>query len=412
MKTLITEQLTRLKIADGVATVLAYVIIVSGIVIISWLSNLITKKIIMHYVTKFVEKTSNTMDDILLKNKVFYNLAHVTPGVVIYFSAFLLGSATAFVQKLAMSFIIFIIAYSILKILDSFVEFYRTKDISKGRPIKGIIQVIKIIVVVFTVLFVIVNIMGNSTAWAIFSGIGGMSAILLLIFKDSILGLVAGIQLSTDGLLKIGDWLEMPKYHADGEVIDISLTKITVQNWDKTYTTVPAYKFLEDSFKNWEGMSEAGARRIKRAINIDINTIGFLKQEELNELRKISLLKPYIDEKHKEIDVFNKDIMSEDKIGKRALTNIGTFRAYINLYLKNHPKIHKTYTLLVRQLAPTEQGLPIEIYCFTNDTAWGNYEAIQADIFDHLFAIAPEFGLRIYQQASGYDFTGLMNNDR
>ncbi len=209
---------------------------------------------------------------------MFHNLAHIAPGAVVYLMANVMDTSTEMIQKLAMTFIILVVTISVFKTFDSLVEYTRLKSPSKGGPLKGIFQVAKIAVVVFTVLLIIVNFMGNSTAWAIFSSIGGMSAILLLVFKDSILGLVAGVQLSAEGLLTLGDWLEMPKYNADGEVVDISLTKITVRNWDKTYTTVPAYKFIEDSFKNWEGMSESGGRRIKRALYLDMNSVGFFNR--------------------------------------------------------------------------------------------------------------------------------------
>lgn len=400
--------LTSMNFNDVSALIIAYIIIAVVTIVLAFLANLIAKKIILHYVHKLAAKTATRADDIFVKNKVFHSLAHIAPGTVVYLMANIMDTSTEMIQKLAMTYIILVVTMAIFRSFDSIVEYTRIKSPAKGGPLKGILQVAKIVVIVFTVLLVIINFMGNSTAWAIFSSIGGLSAILLLVFKDSILGLVAGVQLSADGLLKLGDWLEMPKYNADGEVVDISLTKITVRNWDKTYTTIPAYKFLEDSFKNWQGMTEAGGRRIKRCLYLDMNTIGFLSEEQIGLLNQVNVLKPYINERMEDIESFNRDAEGEHIANLRKMTNIGTFRKYVEMYLKAHPGIHDSYTLLVRQLAPGDNGLPLELYCFTNDTAWGTYESIQADIFDHLLAILPEFGLRVYQKPTGGDFVGAL----
>ncbi|MFA7576744.1 MAG: mechanosensitive ion channel domain-containing protein, partial [Candidatus Muiribacteriota bacterium] len=237
------------------------------------------------------------------------------------------------------------------------------------------------------------------------SGIGAMSAILMLVFKDSILGLAASFQLSANNMVNIGDWIEMPKYGADGDVIEITLQTIKVKNWDNTITTIPIYAMVSDSFKNWRGMSESGGRRIKRAINIDMISIKFATPEAIEKFSKMHYLKDYITAKKEEIDKYNKDnnIDTSSPVNGRRITNIGTFRVYIKNYLAANPHIHKNLISMVRQLPPTEQGLPIEIYCFTNDTAWVNYEAIQADIFDHLLSVIEEFDLRVYQLPSGAD---------
>lgn len=407
MELWITQQLEQTSINVNYITFLRFIIITLIIILTGLIVNFIAKNLILSYVKKLSIRTVTKVDDIFIKNQVFHNLAHLAPGMVVYFMASQLGIYSAFIQKLAMTFMIFFISVSIFRVLDSTLEVTRIKSPLKGGPLKGIVQVVKIVIIVFSVLLVIVNFMGNSTAWAIFSGIGGMSAILLLIFKDSILGLVAGLQLSSEKLLKLGDWLEMPKYNADGEVIDISLTKITVRNWDKTYTTIPAYKFIEDSFKNWEGMSEAGGRRIKRSINIDMTSVSFLSKQQIEELKQVVLLQPYLNQKLLELSKINMPVTNKDNINQRKLTNIGTFRAYIELYLKAHPSIRSDFTLLVRQLSPNSHGIPIEIYCFTNDTAWANYENIQADIFDHILAIIPEFDLKIFQSPTGSDFQQL-----
>jgi miniconductance mechanosensitive channel len=304
--------------------------------------------------------------------------------------------------------------------IDAGNDIYNTKEFAKNRPIKGLLQVVKIILFLFALLLLIAIVTDSGTALALLGGIGGMTAVILLIFKDSILGLVAGIQLSADNLLSLGDWIEMPKYSADGEVVDIALTKIVVRNFDKTYTTIPAYRFLEDSFKNWKGMSQSGGRRIKRSLTINMATIKFLSMDDIKKLSKIDLLKEYLEEKSSELENHNKnnsnsnnfDETTDLRANGRYLTNIGTFRAYMYLYLKNHPDIHQeNFTLLVRQLASTEIGVPIEIYCFVNDTNWNNYEGIQSDIFDHMLAVIHEFNLKVYQTPSGDDLTYLLTNN-
>ncbi len=248
---------------------------------------------------------------------------------------------------------------------------------------------------------------GQSPAILI-SGLGAMAAVLMLVFKDPILGLVAGIQLSANDMLKLGDWLEMPKYGADGAVIDIGLTTVKVRNWDNTITTIPTWSLVSDSFKNWSGMSASGGRRIKRSISIDVTSIRFLDEDEMQRLNKAHLLKPYLTSRHQEINEWNRQQGSTESIlNLRRMTNIGTFRAYLNEYLRNHPRIRKDMTLMVRQLAPGDNGLPLEIYAFTNTVVWLEYESIQADIFDHIFAIVEEFGLRLHQSPTGNDIRSL-----
>ena len=237
-----------------------------------------------------------------------------------------------------------------------------------------------------------------------------MTAVLMLVFKDPILGLVAGVQLSANNMLSLGDWLEMPKFNADGEVIEIALTTVKVRNWDNTVTTIPTYALISDSFKNWRAMSESGGRRIKRAIHIDLNSVRFISETHMQRLTKSRLLSQYILEKSREVETYNA-ARSEDlssALNGRRLTNIGTFRAYLEVYLRNHPHIHRNMTLLVRQLAPTATGVPIEIYAFTNTVVWAEYERIQSDLFDHIFAVVGEFELRVFQEPSGYDMAGLL----
>jgi miniconductance mechanosensitive channel len=294
-------------------------------------------------------------------------------------------------------------------LLDFFQNLARNTINQINFPLRGVIQTVKLIASVFVGVLAISILMDKSPLiWL--SGLGALSAVLMLVFKDPILGLVAGIQLSANEMLTVGDWLEMPKYGADGDVIDIGLTTVKVRNWDKTISTIPTYALISDSFKNWRGMTESGGRRIKRSVFIDTSSIGFLDNEQLERLKKAELLDQYLTEKTQAIDNANskKQVDMSLRINGRRLTNVGTFRAYLISFLQSHPDIHQQLTLMVRQLQPTSEGLPIEIYAFTNTTSWGAYESIQADIFDHVFAVLPEFGLRAHESPTGHDIRALV----
>ena len=306
---------------------------------------------------------------------------------------------------------IWMLLYSMLAFfafLDLVLDWCFRKQVAVQFPLKGIVQSLKIIGAIAVVIFIVSVLIGQSPVILI-SGLGAMTAVLMLIFKDPILGLVAGIQLSANNMLSIGDWLEMPKYNADGAVIDIGLTTVKVRNWDNTVTTIPTYALISDSFKNWRAMSESGGRRIKRAIHIDVNSIKFISESQMQRLTKSRLLSQYILEKSREVEAYNQS-RSEDlssALNGRRLTNIGTFRAYLEVYLRNHPHIHRNMTLLVRQLAPGTTGVPIEIYAFTTTVVWAEYESIQSDLFDHIFAVVSEFDLRVFQEPTGYDMSAL-----
>lgn len=393
---------------EQLASIVTYLVEVLTIFIICFIIDKITKRILLNVIEKIVVKTTNTFDEILFKRKVFHNLAHLSPALIVLVFTDQLPFNT-WIKQLTYVYILFIVSLILFRALDSIVEVYNTKKFAKERPIKGVIQVIKIILTIFMITCTIAIFVNTTTALALLSSFGGLSAIIILVFKDSILGFVAGIQLSLNNLLKIGDWIEMSQYGADGEVVDISLTKITVRNWDKTFTNIPAYKFIDDAFKNWEGMSRSGGRRIKRAIYIDVNTIKFLDEAMIDKLSTIELLKDYINNKLNEVTIDNDN--NEENItnivnGKR-LTNIGTFRVYMQEYLKANPYIHNNFPIMIRQLPQTDKGLPLEVYCFSNDTVWAHYEVIQADIFDHLLAITNEFGLKLYQSPAGSDFAKL-----
>jgi miniconductance mechanosensitive channel len=285
-------------------------------------------------------------------------------------------------------------------------EVYSRSELSKKRPIKGYLQGLLIVLYLLGSISMIAVLIDRSP-WMLFSGLGAMTAVLLLVFKDSLLSLVAGVQLTANDLIRVGDWIEMPQFNTDGDVIEIALHNVKVQNWDRTITVIPAHKFLEHSFKNWRGMQESGGRRIKRSIHIDLNSIRFLTEADVQSFSHIKLIEGYLKGKVEEIAHFNKKLdQASTHIGAnlRRLTNIGTFRAYVSQYLRNHPGINQELIFLIRHLDPGPEGLPLEIYVFTNDTRWTYYEGIQADIFDHLLAVMPEFGLRVFQRPSGRDF--------
>ncbi|MHC4926366.1 MAG: mechanosensitive ion channel family protein [Planctomycetota bacterium] len=379
---------------------------------IGLLLNFVAKKIILHVVQRVIKRSKTTWDDALLKRRVFHRLSHLAPAILFYLAAPMVFFASTTAQNnMRLAATIYIIATALLVLdafLNSVVDVSRRYSFFKKTPIKGFIQVIKIILAILGGIMVL-GMITDKDPTKIIAGLGAMTAVLLLIFKDAILGLVAGIQLSANNMVHIGDWIAMPKYGADGDVIDISLTTVKVQNWDKTISTIPAYSLISDSFVNWRGMSESGGRRIKRSVNLDMTSVRFCDEAMLDKFRKIQYISDYINDKKREIDEHNKAANVDDSqlVNGRRMTNVGTFRAYVIAYLKHHPKIHKEMTFLVRQLAPNAEGLPIQIYVFSNDQVWANYEAIQADIFDHVLAVMPEFGLRVFQNPTGADFRTL-----
>ncbi len=383
--------------------------------VLAIIANYAAKAFIRHVVHPLIKKSSTTLDDKLIEHNVIIRASHLVPAAVIHaLSIILFDDHTTVRQVAALSVNVYLII-CVLMIIDAAINFARaTWEASKlgvRFPAKSFSQAAKLVINLIGTIFILANILGKSPL-VLFSGLGAVTAILLLVFKDAILGLVAGFQLSLNNMVMVGDWIEMPCRGADGDVIDVSLTTVKVQNWDKTITTIPTYSLISDSFKNWRGMSESGGRRIKRALNIDMRTIRFADEKLLETFQGIRILKPYLETKLEDIRKHNEDVPNDisELINGRRLTNIGTFRAYCVAYLKNHSKIHKDMTLLVRQLAPTPQGLPIEIYVFSNDTAWVSFEDIQGDIFDHFFSVLPEFGLSTYQVPSGADLANWRLN--
>jgi miniconductance mechanosensitive channel len=307
-------------------------------------------------------------------------------------------------------YMIVVIMLVLDSLLNGFERYYQNFRASKQIPIKGFIQVLKI-ALYFIAGILVISILLNKTPLFLLSGIGALTAVMMLIFKDAILGFVAGIQLAANKMVSVGDWIEMPKYGADGDVLEVALTTVKVQNWDKTITTIPTYALISESFKNWHGMTASGGRRIKRAVNIDMSSVRFCDVEMLERFEKIQYISEYIERKKAELEAFNQseNVDHASLANGRRMTNIGTFRAYVVAYLSHHPMINMNMTFLVRQLAPTQYGLPIEIYVFCKDKVWANYEGIQSDIFDHILAVVPEFDLRVYQNPTGADFR-LLNS--
>jgi miniconductance mechanosensitive channel len=407
----IKEQLLKIGMDPVTADYVSNLIMILGIAVLSILANFIAKKVVLRIIAKGIQTHRLQWENILLEHQVFHKLSHLVPAIIIYYFSSAFPAYQQLIIKGVWTYMIIIGILVVNAFLDTVNDIYRTYEISKIRPIRGYIQVIKIFIFAIGGILLIANLIGESPL-ILLSGIGALSAVIMLVFKDSLLGLVAGIQLTSNDMVRVGDWIEMPKYGADGDIIDISLNTVKVQNWDKTIVTLPSYALISDSFKNWRGMQNAGGRRIKRSIYIDTSSITFCTEEMLERFKTIQFLSEYITSKEKEIEAYNHDkqIDTSNKVNGRNLTNIGVFRIYILNYLKNHSGIHQDLSLMVRQLEPKETGLPLEIYAFTNDIRWSVYEGIQSDIFDHIFAVTPEFGLRIFQQPSGHDIKLALNN--
>jgi miniconductance mechanosensitive channel len=375
---------------------------------VSWLSYLFACRIILVFLKKFFRQTATHLDDILIEQGVLNRLAFGVPLLVIYLFSDLFPDYSHIIQQYLSALMVVVLILIVNAVLDAVNEIYSRSKFSHQLNIKSYLQISKLILNILAGIIVIAILIDKSPIYLL-SGIGALTAVLLLIFKDTILSFVASIQIHSNDLFKIGDWLEVPQFGADGDVIDIALHTVKIQNWDKTISIIPAHKLIDSSFKNWRGMSESGGRRIKRAIYIDQTSIRFCDEEMITKFRSIELLAPYLASKISEIETSNSDknIDMHTLVNGRRLTNIGSYRAYIEAYLKNHSKIHDKHTFLVRQLAPSENGIPIEIYVFTNITDWIIYEAIQSDIFDHLLAVLPEFGLQVFQNPTGKNFEQL-----
>jgi miniconductance mechanosensitive channel len=376
----------------------------AGITTLAWCSSWFIQRVFNSRLRKILNKSKNGFDDELHNHGFFNRLGHIIPALVIYMLSQIFienPSLLTFLQKSAVIYLVIATVTALSALLNTVEDTYKASNLAKKAPITGFIQVGKLFIVIIAGLMIISNLMDKSPL-LLLSGLGAVTAILLLLFRDTILGFVAGIQIAANRMVNTGDWIEMPKYGADGEVLQVGLTTVKVQNWDKTVSTIPTYTLISDSVKNWRGMSESGGRRIKRSLNIDIQSIKFCDQEMLDEFAKIRYIKTYIQTKLSELQRFHSEqqIDQTDLINSRRLTNIGTLRAYMQAYLKNHPLVNQEMTLMVRQMPSTELGVPLEIYCFCADKNWVNYEGVQSDIFDHFLAILPAFRLRAYQRMS------------
>jgi len=383
------------------------------IILLSTVVHLIIRFWIIKLLIKLDERTETEWYAVILKHKLPQRALFLIPLLVIYNGLGLFPD----VQSVLSEFVIRVTAASMVLVgarvfdalLSSFHTLYLMRPVENQTPIKSYIQLGKVVVYVLTGFFIISS-LADKSPWYFLSGVGAIMAVILLLFRDTLLSLVASVQLTNNDLIRVGDWISMPQFSADGDVVDIALNTVRVQNFDKTITVIPTHKFLEHSFQNWRGMKESGGRRIKRSLNIDISSIRFLKWSEIEHLSDSHVLKEYINRKMDEVHSYNREHLlrsSSTLTNGRWLTNIGTFRAYIQEYLRNHPQIKTEMGLMVRQLAPGEHGLPLEIYTFTKTTVWAEYEGIQADVLDHLLAVAPEFGIRLFQEPTGGDFSNL-----
>ncbi|WP_151840838.1 mechanosensitive ion channel domain-containing protein [Acinetobacter soli] len=374
------------------------------------LANFIAKQIVVRGVRKAISKLKFINQSLFAQHSVIRRISNIVPAIVIMNGIssvpHLSSKMITLVQMGAQAFIFLTIALAISEFLNIFNLAYQRNPNSKNKPIKGYLQLIKLMIFIVCALMVLGTFL-KKDVFTLLAGFGAMATVLMLVFQNTILSLVASVQISSYDMVRIGDWIEMPSLNADGDVIDMSLHTVTVQNFDKTFTTIPTNKLITDTFKNWRGMSESGCRRIKRSLFIDQSSIHFMSEKEQDKLKSFILLNQYLDLKKSEITSFNEQLSNQSVYNQRRLTNLGTFRAYIEFYLKQHNGIAQNQSLIVRQLQPTSEGIPLEIYAFTNTTAWNAYEAIQSDIFDHLLAITPEFGLKIYQAPSGTDMKSL-----
>ena len=376
------------------------------LVFLSWLAYLVAKRVVSRAIRFLSSKTSSDWDNVLIEHKVFARLSNVVPALVAHVLAPVvfagMESLVGFVQGLAKVYLVVVVLFTLQALINGLQTIYQRYDISKRMPIKGLLQAAMLVASFVGGVFIISIVMGREVG-TLMAGLGAMVMGFLFVFKDAIMGLVAGIQVATNDTVRKGDWIEMKDHGIDGDVIDVSLTTVKVQNFDKTVLSIPTSKLITDACRNWRGMKDSGGRRIKRPIRIDMRSIRFADEVLLGKFQRFELLGDYLQSKLDEVNAHNQRSNTDlsELVNGRRLTNIGTFRAYIMAFLKSHPQIRKDRTFLIRQLAPGDNGLPIEIYIFTDTTVWAEYEAIQADIFDHLLAVIPEFGLAPFQNSTG-----------
>lgn len=412
----ITEKINSLLVFwgydnDGVAPAIILILIVS----VAFLADLICRHILLRVVAKLVKKTKATWDDIVFDRKVLIHLSHLIPPVIIYVLIPLAISnedALDLIHRICLIYITSVFLRFVSSLLSAVYNVYSERDQFRDKPLKGLLQTAQVILF-FIGGIVIISVLIGKSPMVLLTGLGASAAILILVFKDSIMGFVSGIQLSANNMLKVGDWIAMPKYGADGRVIEVTLNTVKVRNWDNTITTIPPYLLVSDSFQNWRGMQESDGRRVKRSVHIDMNSVRFCTPEMLAKYKKIQLLTEYVEHTEKMMKEYNEEHHIDNSIlvNGRRQTNLGVFRAYLTSYLKNHPDVNKNLTCMVRYLQPTERGIPVELYFFSSVKEWVHYEEIQADVLDHLLAIIPEFGLRVFQNPTGEDLREWSRRD-
>jgi miniconductance mechanosensitive channel len=414
MRSKILDWLIEQGLSADTAMLVATIGFAVGLGILAIVANMITRRIVVRTVQRVVKRTSIDWDDVFIEQKVLDRLSHIAPAAVINSLAPIILSeypaVDAFVHTMTTVYMAAIGLSVIDGVINAGLAIYQRFPVSQHVHLKGLAQLLKTILYVIGGIFILSLLLGRSPL-VFLSGLGAFTAVLILVFKDAILGLVAGVQISSNDMIRRGDWVEMPKFGADGDVIDVSLTTVKVQNWDKTISSIPTYAFVSDSFRNWRGMTESGGRRIKRSVSLDMNSVRFCDPAMLERFTKIQHIAEYIARKQSEIDEHNSQLGVDPSqlVNGRRMTNLGTFRAYVEAFLRAHPDIHRDMTFLVRHLAPGPEGIAIEIYVFSSDQRWVQYEAIIGDIFDHLLAVIPMFDLRVYQRPSGADLRDLLS---
>ena len=381
---------------------------VVALLVIALLLGRVARFVILHAVKLLSRQPALLWLKDLLHNKVFHRLAQITPSLVVQFGLKLVPELSAtsqhFLGNVALAFTILFLLLALAALLDALLDIYARTEHARTRSIKGYVQLAKMVLYVFGAIIIVATLIDRSPL-LLLSGLGAMSAVILLVYKDTLLSFVASVQLTSNDMLRVGDWIEMPQVGADGDVVDITLHTVKVQNFDKTIVSIPTWRLMSESFKNWRGMQQSGGRRIKRSLFIDAGGVRFVTPDEERRMGDVRLLGDYMARKRNELHNWNEaqGQVAELSANRRRLTNIGTFRAFALAYLKNHPDVQQGMTCMVRQMQTTAEGVPLEIYCFTRTTVWAEYERIQGDIFDYLLAVLPEFGLALYQQPSGSD---------
>ncbi|KAA6336457.1 Miniconductance mechanosensitive channel YbdG [termite gut metagenome] len=398
--------------ADNLDKIVAFALILG----VAYLANVICHHIILKLIVKLTQKTKATWDDIIFDPKVMVHLARIVAPILIYILIPVIFSdvpkTLCIIQRICQIAIVISFICFVNALFVAIYQVYTGKEEYRNRPLKGLLQTFQVILFLVGGIFVI-SILINKSPLMLFTGLGASAAIMMLVFKDSIMGVVSGIQLSANNMLRVGDWIAMPKYNADGIVREVTLNTVKVRNWDNSITTIPPYAFISDSFQNWRGMQESGGRRVKRSINIDMKSVKFCTPEMIVKYCKIHILKEYIEKTEEVIGAYNEknSIDNSVLVNGRRQTNLGVFRAYLTDFIRNYPDVNHNLMYMIRHLDPTEKGLPVELYFFTNTTNWMLYESVQADVFDHVLAIIPEFDLNVFQDPTGTDFSNLAKTE-